>query len=88
MIKINLLPVKAAKRREQGQKQLLAGGSARVPPLLQAIEGRARVPVELMDPFKNAQIASNVDEAFVRAHGSQGVVSLGLALRSPGDKFE
>src|SRR6478672_2633740 len=36
----------------------LAGGSARVPPLLQAIEGRARVPVELMDPFKNAQIAS------------------------------
>ena len=25
MIRINLLPIKAAKRREQGQKQLLAG---------------------------------------------------------------
>ena len=27
MIKINLLPVKAAKRREQGQRQLLIGGA-------------------------------------------------------------
>jgi type IV pilus assembly protein PilM len=69
-------------------KVYLSGGSARVPPLLPAIEGRARVAVELMDPFKSAQLASSVDEAFVRAHGSQGVVSLGLALRSPGDKFE
>ena len=69
-------------------KVYLSGGSARVPPLLQAIEGRARVPVEVMEPFKNAQHAASIDDAFLRAHGAQGVVSLGLALRSPGDKFD
>jgi type IV pilus assembly protein PilM len=66
----------------------LSGGSARVPPLQPAIEARARVPVEIMDPFRSAQMAATVDQAYVRSHGSQGVVSLGLALRSPGDKFE
>jgi len=69
-------------------KVYLSGGSARVPPLLPAIEARARVPVEIMDPFRNAVLAASVDAAYVRSHGSQGVVSLGLALRSPGDKFE
>ncbi len=69
-------------------KIYLAGGSSRVPPLLSAIEARARVPVEIMDPFRNAQHGPGVDEGYLRAHGAQGVVSLGLALRSPGDKFE
>jgi type IV pilus assembly protein PilM len=69
-------------------KVYLSGGSARVPTLLAAIEGRARVPVEVMEPFKDAQHPSSIDDAFLRAHGAQGVVSLGLALRSPGDKFE
>jgi type IV pilus assembly protein PilM len=66
----------------------LGGGSARVPPLSQAIEARARVAVEIMEPFKNAAKAPHLDEAFLRTHGAQGLVSLGLALRSPGDKFE
>ena len=69
-------------------KIYLSGGSARVPPLLAAIEGRARVPVEVMEPFRNAGTPPSLDAGFLRAHGSQGVVSLGLALRSPGDKFE
>jgi len=69
-------------------KVYLAGGSSRVPPLLQAIEGRARVPVEIMDPFRSAQNGPGIDPAYLRAHGAQGVVSLGLALRSQGDKFE
>jgi type IV pilus assembly protein PilM len=66
----------------------LAGGSARVPPLLNAIEARARVPVQVMEPFRDVSAAPNIDPGYLRTHGSQGVVSLGLALRSPGDKFE
>ncbi len=67
-------------------KIYLAGGSARVPPLTQAIEQRARVQVEVMDPFRASPAAPNVDPTFLRAHAAQGVVSLGLALRSSGDK--
>jgi type IV pilus assembly protein PilM len=68
-------------------KIYLSGGSARVPPLTQAIEARARVPVEVMEPFRG-QRGPGLDEHYLRAHGAQGVVSLGLALRGAGDKFE
>jgi hypothetical protein len=40
-----------------------------------------------MEPFRDAG-AAHIDPAFLRAHGAQAVVSLGLALRSPGDKFQ
>ena len=66
----------------------LCGGSSRVASLLAAIEGRARVPVEVMDPFKNVQRSANIDPAFLKTYGAQGVVSFGLALRSAGDKFD
>ncbi|MGE5490638.1 MAG: pilus assembly protein PilM, partial [Actinomycetota bacterium] len=66
------------------QRIYLSGGSSRVPPLLPAIEARARVPVELMDPFRNVQHAAGIDAGFLRQHGIQGVVALGLALRSQG----
>jgi len=65
----------------------LSGGTARVPPLLEAIERRARVPVEIMQPFRDAG-AAHIDPAFLRNHGAQAMISLGLALRSPGDKFQ
>ena len=68
-------------------KIYLSGGSARVPPLLMAIEQRARVPVEIVEPFRDPG-ASTIDPAFLRSHGPQAMVSLGLALRSPGDKFQ
>jgi Tfp pilus assembly PilM family ATPase len=58
-----------------------------VPPLLAAIEQRARVPVEIVEPFKDVS-GSPLDPAFLRNHGPQAMVSLGLALRSPGDKFQ
>jgi type IV pilus assembly protein PilM len=66
----------------------LAGGSARVPQLVQAIEARARVPVEIMDPYRGLTMGPGVDAGFLRQHAAQGAVSLGLALRSQGDKFE
>jgi type IV pilus assembly protein PilM len=67
-------------------KIYLSGGSARVPPLLAAIEQRARVPVEIVEPFREG--GGGMDPAFLRNHGPQAMVSLGLALRSPGDKFQ
>jgi type IV pilus assembly protein PilM len=66
----------------------LSGGSSRVPMLQAAIEQRARVAVEVMQPFRNVPHAPGLDENFLTTHGGQGVVSLGLALRGPGDKFE
>jgi type IV pilus assembly protein PilM len=70
------------------EKIYLSGGSARVPTLLQAVESRARVGVELMDPFRQSNPPAHLDAAYLRSHGAQGAASLGLALRSPGDKFE
>jgi type IV pilus assembly protein PilM len=69
-------------------KIYLAGGTARVPSLLSAIEGRARVAVEVMEPFRQANPPAHIDSIFLRNHGAQAAASLGLALRSPGDKFE
>lgn len=68
-------------------KIYLAGGSARVPPLLAAIEARARVPVEVVEPFRTASVP-HLEPLFLHSHGPQAMVSLGLALRSPGDKFQ
>lgn len=65
----------------------LSGGSAKVVALQRAIERRARLPVELLDPFKRITIdETKVDPAFVRANAPEAVVGIGLALRSPGDK--
>ncbi|HEX4382141.1 MAG TPA: type IV pilus assembly protein PilM [Myxococcales bacterium] len=66
----------------------LSGGSSKVAMLRSAIEQRARVAVEVMDPFRNVPHGPGADPAYLHEHGAQGVVSLGLALRSPGDKFE
>jgi type IV pilus assembly protein PilM len=70
------------------QRIYLSGGTARVPALVPAIEARARVPVEVLEPFRNVQHAGGLDAAYLRQKGAQGMVSLGLALRSAGDKFE
>ncbi len=66
----------------------LSGGTSRVSALQSAIESRARVPVEVMEPFRNVPHGANLEDAYLHAHGAQGLVSLGLALRAPGDKFE
>ena len=74
-------------------KIYLAGGGARVTTLHQAIASRSHVPVEVMDPFRRMTIPEGVgpgkfDLAFLKLHASQAAVAVGLALRSPGDKFE
>ena len=46
------------------------------------------MPVEIMEPFRQASPPAHLDASFLRDHGAQAAASLGLALRSPGDKFE
>ncbi|HLK38202.1 MAG TPA: type IV pilus assembly protein PilM [Polyangiaceae bacterium] len=60
----------------------LSGGSAYLAALVQAIEKRARVPVQIFDPMVNLSVDSKfVDESQLRATASQMVVALGLSLR-------
>ena len=65
----------------------LTGGSALVPQLPKAIQDRARVPVEILDPFAAVTVdARRFDVEYLRANAPVASVALGLALRSPGDK--
>jgi type IV pilus assembly protein PilM len=60
----------------------VCGGSAYLAPLVQAIERRARVPVQLFDPMVNLSVdAKFVNEPQIRAMAAQMVVALGLSLR-------
>ena len=60
----------------------VSGGSAYLAPLVQAIERRARVPVQLFDPMVNLAVdARTVNEPYARATAAQMVVALGLSLR-------
>lgn len=64
----------------------LSGGTARIPALRQAIETRARVPVEVMDPFRNVAVDETVFEMdYIRSNAPMAAVALGLALRGEGD---
>jgi type IV pilus assembly protein PilM len=63
-------------------KIYLSGGSAYLAPLLQAIERRARVPVELFDPMASIEVDPKLtNEPQLRAMAAQMVVALGLSLR-------
>jgi type IV pilus assembly protein PilM len=60
----------------------VSGGSAYLAPLAQAIEKRARVPVQLFDPMANLTVDTKaVNEPQMRAMAAQMVVALGLSLR-------
>ncbi|MGD0675999.1 MAG: type IV pilus assembly protein PilM [Polyangiaceae bacterium] len=60
----------------------VSGGSAYLAPLIQAIERRARVPVQLFDPMSAIDVDPKLpNEPQLRAIASQMVVALGLSLR-------
>jgi type IV pilus assembly protein PilM len=60
----------------------VCGGTAYLAPLVQAVERRARVPVQLFDPMSNLSVdAKFVNEPQIRAMAAQMVVALGLSLR-------
>jgi type IV pilus assembly protein PilM len=65
----------------------LSGGTARIPALFKVLEQRAGVPVEVLNPFKNIEIDNRkFDSAAILAAAPAAAVSVGLALRRPGDK--
>lgn len=64
----------------------LSGGSARMPALVRALQEKARVEVEILDPFRRIAIdETKFDMEFIRAHAAEATVGLGLALRRSGD---
>jgi len=72
----------------QIDKIYLSGGSARVPALRTAIEQRARIPLEIMDPFRGVTIdESRFDMEYVQLQAPMAAVAMGLALRSEGDSL-
>ncbi len=68
-------------------RAILSGGTARIPALFKTLEARAGVPVEILNPFKNIEIDNKkFDPAVLLAAAPAAAVSVGLALRRPGDK--
>jgi type IV pilus assembly protein PilM len=66
-----------------------SGGTANIRALLDAIERRVRVPVELLDPLRIAEPApKGVDLELLRARAAQSVVAFGLALRKDREKLQ
>ncbi|MCD6499276.1 MAG: type IV pilus assembly protein PilM [Deltaproteobacteria bacterium] len=70
------------------ERLYLGGGTAQVPQLRQAIERRAHLDVEVLDPFRNVFVdESRFDMPYLRAHSPIATVAFGLALRRPGDNL-
>jgi type IV pilus assembly protein PilM len=68
-------------------RMYLCGGSAKVPALQKILAERARVPVEIIDPFRRLAIdETKFDMDFIRAHAAEATVGLGLSLRRQGDR--
>jgi type IV pilus assembly protein PilM len=65
----------------------LSGGTSKISALATAIETRARLPVEQLDPFRRVQFdTKRLDPNFMRDIASQATVTLGLSLRKDRDK--
>lgn len=66
----------------------LSGGSARVPALRKSIETRARIPLEMMDPFRDVTVdEGRFDMDYVQMQAPMAAVAMGLALRAEGDSL-
>jgi type IV pilus assembly protein PilM len=60
----------------------ISGGSAYLAPLVQAIERRAHVPVQIFDPTASLAVDTKIaGEPQLRAMAAQMVVAIGLSLR-------
>ena len=65
----------------------VSGGSAKIPALVRTIEGRTGVPVEVLNPFRNIEIAGGrFDPEYLQSVAPMAAVSVGLALRFQADK--
>jgi type IV pilus assembly protein PilM len=68
-------------------KIFLSGGAAKTDQLVEAVEQRLDIPVELLDPFKTITFnENNFDGEYLKELGPIAVVAVGLAMRRAGDK--
>ena len=68
-------------------KIFLSGGVAKTSLLLEAVEQRLDMPVELMNPFLNIKYSEETFDAdYIKEIGPVAVVAVGLAMRRAGDK--
>lgn len=68
-------------------KIYLSGGVAKTSLLLEAVEQRLDIPVELLDPFRTITFnENNFDAEYIQEIGPVAVVAVGLAMRRAGDK--
>jgi type IV pilus assembly protein PilM len=65
----------------------LAGGTAKLASLAQALGQRLGVPCEVLSPFRRIEIDESVFDAdYIKSIGPQAAVAVGLATRYLGDK--
>ena len=68
---------------EHIERVYLAGGSAKVPGLMEALRQEFSLPVELLNPFQKIGFAENMPGAeLISTNAGQLAVAVGLALRS------
>ena len=71
---------------EQISMILLAGGTSRVPGLMQLLSERLEVPVHVVNPLTNVTIGHGVDHAALEREAASFAIAVGLGVRRPGDK--
>ncbi len=64
----------------------LSGGTAKSMALHRSIESHSRIPVEVIDAFRQVSISPKLDQAFLAAHAPEALVGVGLAMRASNDK--
>ncbi|PYX92622.1 MAG: hypothetical protein DMG67_06295 [Acidobacteria bacterium] len=67
---------------EHIERIYLAGGSARVPGLMEALRQEFSLPVELLNPFQRIAPGSSAATDLIDQNAGQLAVAVGLALRS------
>jgi type IV pilus assembly protein PilM len=72
---------------EPVERVYLSGGSSRIKGLSQVLTSRLKVPVELLNPFRQIAIPKKLfDVDYVYDMGPMAAVAVGLALRQKGDR--
>jgi type IV pilus assembly protein PilM len=64
----------------------LAGGTAKTIALHRAIQEHSRLPVEVINAWRNVIIHPSLDGAYLAAHAPEALVGVGLAMRAANDK--
>jgi type IV pilus assembly protein PilM len=77
---------RATSAGEHIEKIYLAGGSAKVPGLIEALRREFSLPVEFLNPFQRVGYAdTNPAAELIEQNAGQMAVAVGLALRSFAD---